>query len=372
MLAFRLVPALLWLFVVLRFLAPLPWDAEVMVPVSLVLFLGSQHHFLSRRLFGFSTEAPRAFGITANVLFGTLLLLATFQTALDLLVLLSFLMKGSYLAPPLVARYTVGAAALALSIYGVNQATRVPPVKEVEITLADLPAEFDGYRLVQLTDLHLSRLFGAHWAKAVVERTNVQNADLIVITGDLVDGTLDARKNDVEALRALRAKDGVLVIPGNHEYYFGYEGWMSKYQELGMTRLANSHVQLKRASSSLVLAGITDSASRRFGLVRPNLRQALEGAPSEAPVILLAHQPKGAFVAAEAGVALQLSGHTHGGMVVGLDRLIARFNKGFVSGLYQVGGMQLYVNNGTALWNGFALRIGVPSELTVITLRQRR
>ena len=370
MLFFRLIPALLWLFVVLRFLAPLPLGAEVMVAVSVVLFLGSQHHVLSRRLFGFSTEAPRVFGMIANVLFGTLLLLATFQTALDLLVLLSCLVKGSYLAPPLVARYVLGAAALALSIYGVSQATRVPPVKEMEIALAGLPPEFDGYRIAQLTDLHLSGLFGAGWAKAVVDKTNLQDVDLIVITGDLMDGTLEARKNDVEPLRALRAKDGVFVIPGNHEYYFGYEGWMRKYQELGMRRLANSHVQLKRASSSLVLAGITDSASTRFGLPRPNLGEALEGAPSEAPVILLAHQPKGASTAAEAGVALQLSGHTHGGMVVGLDRLIARFNRGFVSGLYKVGKMQLYVNNGTALWNGFALRIGVPSELTVITLRQ--
>ena len=88
-------------------------------------------------------------------------------------------------------------------------------------------------------------------------------------------------------------------------------------------------------------------------------------------MILLDHQPKSALRNAQAGVALQLSGHTHGGMVVGLDRLVAKFNSGFVSGFYNVEGMQLYVNNGTALWNGFPFRIGVPSELTVITLRTK-
>jgi predicted MPP superfamily phosphohydrolase len=370
---FHLLSLLLWLFVVLRFLIPLSWNPAATLFFALVMLVGSQHHYLSRRLFGstFSPEMPRPLGIVANVLFGTLLLIATFQAALDILVLVSSLLTGSELAPPILARYLVGISALALSMLGVSQAVRVPPVKELEIGIPNLPAQFDGYRMIQLTDLHLSRLFSAPWAKEVVARANLQDVDLIVVTGDLMDGTLEARKDDVEPLGTLQAKDGVFVIPGNHEYYFGYEGWMSKYQQLGMTRLANSHVLLSRGSSTVVLAGITDSASGRFGLPKPDVRRALMGAPSGAPVILLAHQPKGAPEAAEAGVALQLSGHTHGGMVLGLDRLVARFNNGFVSGFYDVGGMQLYVNNGTALWNGFALRIGVPSELTVITLRGR-
>jgi predicted MPP superfamily phosphohydrolase len=103
----------------------------------------------------------------------------------------------------------------------------------------------------------------------------------------------------------------------------------------------------------------------------PDLAAALRDAPAEAPVILLDHQPRMAAETAKRGIALQLSGHTHGGMVLGLDRLVARANGGFVSGHYHVGGMQLYVNNGTALWPGFALRLGRPSELTVFTLRRR-
>lgn len=131
----------------------------------------------------------------------------------------------------------------------------------------------------------------------------------------------------------------------------------------------NQHTVIERGRDTLVLAGLTDLAARGGAFLQPNLDTALCGAP-EAPVILLEHQPGMARRSARAGVALQLSGHTHGGMVVGLDRLVARGNDGFVSGMYQVGDMQLYVNNGTGLWPGFALRIGRPSELTVFTLRQ--
>ena len=292
-----------------------------------------------------------------------------FQVGIELTALVVYLLKGHYFLPPLAVRYLLGISAVVLSVVGVTQAVRVPPVKEIEVELAGLPPEFEGYRLIQLTDLHLSKLFARRWAQEVVARANAQRPDLIVITGDLMDGTLEARRDDVEPLADLRADDGVLVIPGNHEYYYGYEGWMTKYQQLGMTRLCNSHVSITRGGSSLVVAGITDTASDRFSLPSPDLGRALSGAPQDAPVILLDHRPNTAPQAAQAGVALQLSGHTHGGMVKGLDRLVARFNNGFVSGFYQLGNMQLYVNNGTGMWNGFALRIGVPSELTVITLR---
>lgn len=371
MAVFHLVTTCLWLFLLLRFLVPLSLNPATTIVLALVLLLASQQHLLIRRFRGsaFSPELPRPLGMAANALFGTFLLLLTFQLAIELTAFVVYLFLGHYPLPPLPVRYLAGLAAVALSGLAVIQAVRVPPVKEIEVALDGLPEEFEGYRLIQLTDLHLSRLFSKRWAEQVVAKANAQQPDLIVITGDLMDGTLEARKNDVEPLGSLRAKDGVLVIPGNHEYYYGYEGWMARYQELGMTRLCNSHVSLIRGHSSLVLAGITDSASTRFGLPKPDLGGALTGAPSGAPIILLDHRPNGAPQAARAGVALQLSGHTHGGMVRGLDRLVARFNNGFVSGFYDVGGMQLYVSNGTAMWNGFALRLGVPSELTVITLR---
>jgi predicted MPP superfamily phosphohydrolase len=171
-------------------------------------------------------------------------------------------------------------------------------------------------------------------------------------------------------LRELRAEDGVYMIPGNHEYFFGYRAWIAHFAAMGMRVLENAHAVLDRDGGQLVLAGVTDLSAARTGHPSPDLAAAIKGAPQGAPVILLDHQPREAGRAAALGIALQLSGHTHGGMVVGLDRLAARANNDYVSGRYEVDGMLLYVNNGTALWPGFALRLGRPSELTRITLRR--
>jgi predicted MPP superfamily phosphohydrolase len=267
-------------------------------------------------------------------------------------------------------RYVMAAVAAALAAVGVHAALRVPPLKDIEICIRGLPSQFDGYTMLQLTDLHISRLFPTVWARAVVERANGLGANLIVVTGDLIDGTLAARRGDVEPLRDLRAEDGVYVIPGNHEYFFGYRSWMAYYAAMGMRLLENDHVILDRHGGQLVLAGVTDLSASHAGFPVPDLAAALKGAPKDAPIILLDHQPREARRSASFGVALQLSGHTHGGMVIGLDRLTARVNAGYVSGRYDVDGMALYVNNGTALWPGFALRLGRPSELTRITLRR--
>jgi predicted MPP superfamily phosphohydrolase len=215
-------------------------------------------------------------------------------------------------------------------------------------------------------------LFPATWARAVVDRANGSGVDLIVVTGDFIDGSVDMRREDVAPLRDLRAPDGVYAVPGNHEYFFDYGAWMRHLTSLGMRMLPNAHVLLKRGGGQIVLAGVTDLSAPAHKQAGPDLATALDSAPADTPIILLDHQPRAARLAALRGVALQLSGHTHGGMVVGLDRLVARGNAGFVSGRYTVGGMTLYVSNGTALWPGFALRLGRPSELTRITLHATR
>ena len=115
----------------------------------------------------------------------------------------------------------------------------------------------------------------------------------------------------------------------------------------------------------MVFAGVTDRSAPHHGQAGPDVAKALAGSPAGAPIILLDHQPGDARTAAAHGVALQLSGHTHGGMLWGLDRLVARGNNGFVSRRYDVGKMILYVSNGTGLWPGFALRLGIPSEITL-------
>ncbi|MND48244.1 putative metallophosphoesterase [compost metagenome] len=368
---FHLFKAILCFYVVARFIYPLPWPNWLKGFLAVILMVVFQHSLISLLVFGtmFSPEVPRLVMIMANWLSGFILLTAVCQLAIDIVASVTAALKRRRISIAPKLRYSVGIVTMSLAAFAVSQAIRVPPVKEVEIRIRNLPAEFDGYRMIQLTDLHISRLFQAPWVEETVAKANAQNADLIVITGDLIDGDLQARTRDVAPLAKLKATDGVYTIPGNHEYYFGHDGWMAKYQELGLKTISNGHVLLSRGDAKLTLAGVNDVNATRFGLEGPDVAKALAGAPPEAPVILLDHQPRNARVSAQAGADLQLSGHTHGGMILGMDRMVARFNNGFVSGRYDVGDMQLYVNNGTALWIGFALRLGVPSELTVITLR---
>ncbi len=368
---FHLIFGLPWLVVVTRFILPLPWLWSIKAAVSILLLVASQYLLFSRLSSGsvFSPEFPRPLIIAFNFLMGVTILLAFCQIALDVVSLLMLPFKGHFPAVPAGLRYTLGILAVGLSALGVIQAIRVPPLKDIEITIPGLPQAFEGYRMVQLTDLHISRLFPASWTEKVVARTNALDADLIVITGDLIDGSHDNRRDDVAPLAGLRARDGVLTVPGNHEYFFDYAGWMTAYTGLNMQVLINSHRVITRNGENLVIAGVTDLSAARTGAPPPDIGMAIRGAPEGAPVILLDHQPKGAARNASFGVKAQFSGHTHGGMVFGLDRLVARANNGLVSGFYQVDGMTLYVNNGTALWPGFALRLGRPSELTRVTLR---
>ncbi len=369
---FHLVFALPWLYVVTRTVMPLPWAIAVKIVVALVLLIASQFHYWSRLSSGsvFTPEFPRPVVILFNWVFGAIALLAVFQIILDLAGLAAAIGGISGPGVWIEARYVIGIAAFALAAFGVRQAIRVPRLRDVTVAIPNLPDAFEAYTLVQLTDLHISRLFPATWTRAVVDATNRLGVDLIVVTGDVIDGGVASRRPDVEPLRGLSAPDGVYLIPGNHEYLSGYDPWMEHLASLGMRVLANAHAIIARGADILVLAGVTDPSARGAGKPLPDLGKALAGRPPNAPIMLLDHEPGRARQAAERGVALQLSGHTHGGMIIGLDRLVARANGGFVSGRYAVGGMTLYVNNGTGIWPGFALRLGKASELTRITLRR--
>jgi predicted MPP superfamily phosphohydrolase len=246
---------------------------------------------------------------------------------------------------------------------------RVPGVRTTEVTLDRLPPELDGLTVVQITDLHATALLNAPRVAEIVAEANAHHPDIIVCTGDLVDGATDNRAADVAPLGNLRAACGVYACEGNHEYYSGHEAWMNAFERLGLPLLRNAHAVLTIRGKKLVLAGLNDFAASRFGLEGPDLDKALAGAPQDAPVILLAHQPRCARFNAERGVDLQLSGHTHGGQVIGFDRIVASRNEGFLRGLYGVGGMKLYVSSGAGLWTGFPVRIGVPSEITRLVLR---
>lgn len=369
------VGVVLALYVVWRLIWPLRMPVSVRGPLGLLVLSLALHHRIVARFAGTmaSPEIPKAALVVLASGFTALLLVAVFLLLLDALLLGARLLRLPNVADGLRRawlRPVAAVFALVLGVYGVQQGIAVPQVRQIDVAIHGLPAAFDGYRVLQLTDIHASRLLTGDWVTDVVAESNALKPDLVVITGDLVDGSVSARANDVRALGELQAPDGVIAITGNHEYYGQYAQWMQAFRGLGMQVLENSHTQVTHDGAVLTIAGVTDPVAARYGLPMPDLKAALAGADPQAPVILLDHRPGAAAANAAQGVKLQLSGHTHGGHIVGMDQLVKRANGGYVSGRYEVDGMTLYVSNGAGLWPGFAARLGVPSEITLITLRR--
>lgn len=254
------------------------------------------------------------------------------------------------------------------SAAGMYRSVAALEVIEVDVPVKNLPAELEGFRIVQLSDLHVSSVFTGERVRRIVERTNALEADLIALTGDFVDGTPERRGQDLRALSELRAKYGVFGIEGNHEHYVDYDGWMRFLPELGMTWLANDAVNIDVNGVDLAVIGLTDPMAQRYGREMPDIDKALKKVSPEARLrLVLSHQPKYAK-AYEDKADVMLSGHTHGGQVIALEPIVSKLNNGFVAGLYRVGNLQLYVNQGTDVWNGFLLRLGTVGEITVLRL----
>lgn len=372
--------AILCIYLIARLIWPLGNSLKARLAASFALLLISQYHNLFRLFSGTlaSPELPTSLIMLCGWLYVSFLLAATFCLLRDIGIFISFLLRkaGLLTGSPLKSKRILAAVCIlspVLSGIGLFGAVRIPDIVHLEIQLAGLPREFDGLRIVQLSDIHASSLLGQDWVAQVVDRTNALKPDLIVITGDMADGQIKDREADIAPLAELSAPLGVYAVNGNHEYYSDYAGWMDKFPKLNLEMLHNAHKVIARNGAELVLAGVTDPAAAAFGLPGPDIEQALLGAPAKAPIILLAHQPSDAAKNAAAGVSLQLSGHTHGGQIIGLQHTLIKWvNKGFISGLYQIGGMQLYISKGTGLWSGHPVRIGVPSEITEITLRSKQ
>jgi predicted MPP superfamily phosphohydrolase len=258
-----------------------------------------------------------------------------------------------------------------LSGVGIRTARSAPEVVEVEVPIDGLPEAFDGYHIVQISDIHVGDTIDKDFILPVVEKVTDLRPDLVAVTGDIVDGSVVQLRDDISPLAYLRAKDGVLCVTGNHEYYSGADEWCAHFEELGMQVLNNRHITIEREGKRLLIAGVTDLLEgKRHPGHASDPALALAGAPAHDTRILLAHQPRSAFEASKHGYALQLSGHTHGGqffpwnLVVGLVQPV-------VAGLEKVEGMWVYVNRGTCYW-GPPMRTGVPSEITSLRLRRRK
>jgi hypothetical protein len=257
---------------------------------------------------------------------------------------------------------------LFITLIGLIIARRQPGIVEIRIPVVDLPHALHGFSIAQISDVHVGPTIKRGFVEGVVRQVNDLKADMIAVTGDLVDGTVQQLSAHTAPLAGLTARHGAYFVTGNHEYYSGERAWTEEIGRLGLRVLKNEHVVLKHDGASLVLAGVTDLSAHHFDPAqRSDPAAALRGAPADAGArILLAHQPSSAPAAANAGFDVQISGHTHGGQFWPWNFFI-HFFQPFSSGLHRLKNLWIYVSRGTGYW-GPPNRFGVPSEITRIRL----
>ena len=258
--------------------------------------------------------------------------------------------------------------AVLATVVGYIDARRTPRVVDVEVPLAGLPAALQGFTIAQISDVHIGPTIKRDFLRGIVDIVNSLGVDLVAITGDLVDGSVEQLAMHVEPLARLRARHGAWFVTGNHEYYSGAAAWIAELRRLGVHVLLNEHVVLSHGDAQLLLAGVTDYGADRFDPAqRSDPQAALAGAPPHLrPRVLLAHQPRTAPAAADAGFDLQLSGHTHGGQFWPWN-LFVRLQQPFTAGLDRLGALWVYTSRGSGYW-GPPKRLGVPSEITRVRL----
>jgi hypothetical protein len=266
-------------------------------------------------------------------------------------VFLSRVVSGAAVA----AAGTAGAAA----VYGALGPVRI---ERVRVRLPRLPRSMNGTTIVQLTDMHIGPTIGRGFSEDIVRRVNALRPDLVAITGDMVDGSVDDLRRSVEPLADLKSRFGTYFVTGNHEYYSGAEEWIAYLPRMGMRVLENEHVPL----DGIDLAGINDYTARGNGSSREDLERALRGRDPSRELVLLSHQPRSARQASLQSVGLQLSGHTHGGQIWPW-RYMVYLQQPFVSGLGRYGSTWVYTSCGTGYW-GPPMRLGAPAEITLVTL----
>ncbi len=254
-----------------------------------------------------------------------------------------------------------------LSAYGIVQARRKPVIEEVTVPIDGLPVDLEGFRIAQISDLHIGPTIKGGFVQMIADQVQALNPDMIALTGDLVDGSVDHLSGDVAPLAGLQAPYGKFFITGNHEYYAGVEQWLEEVARIGFINLLNEHRVLNVGAARLTVAGVTDlHAHQVFPAHRTDPDKALAGAPADSIKLLLAHQPGSIFDARRLGVHLQLSGHTHGGQMRPFNYVVAAANP-YLRGLHDHDGTWIYVNRGAGYW-GPPFRIGVPSEITLLRL----
>jgi predicted MPP superfamily phosphohydrolase len=264
---------------------------------------------------------------------------------------------------------TLGVLTVGSTVLGIGQAHAEPTVKEVKVPIADLPPQFEGFRIAQVSDLHIGPTIGRRFAQTVVNRVNSLNADIVALTGDFADGHVKDLRNDIAPLSELKSAHGVYYVTGNHEYYWDAPGWIEEFERMGAKPLINSHEKINIGGAEIAVGGVSDYSTRHYGALHASSpKKAFAGVPDKMKKIMLAHQPNSYEDASGVGVDLQLSGHTHSGQYFPFSLLIPFFQK-YYKGLNRYENMWVYVNTGTGYW-GPPMRAGVPSEITLLTLHK--
>ena len=361
-----LLSAVLHLLVALRLVPALPLPGGIAVAAWLLVSAVLAPMGLMARRYA---RPPRSDQLAAAGLFA----MGLFSSVLVLAVARELVLAASHLwsAGPALARDSAEAVALgawAVTLIGLLNTRRTARVKQVDVPIANLPAGLQGFTIAQISDLHVGPTIRGRYIQRIVDRVNALDADAVAITGDIVDGPVSELGPHVAPLAGLRSRHGSFFVTGNHEYYAGAGPWLAEVRRLGIHVLMNEHVLIRRGGSTLVLAGVTDFMAHHFDPAhQSDPGAALAGAPADAGArVLLAHQPRSATAAEQAGFDLQLSGHTHGGQFLPWVFFV-RFQQPFTAGLHRLGRLWVYVSRGTGYW-GPPKRFGAPSEITRLRL----
>ena len=309
-------------------------------------------------------------GFLAMGFFSSVLLLTLLR---DLTLLAGYATSGWLIDAPTFSelrRWSAAAVpsmALMMTFIGFINARRRAGIRTVDVPIDGLPSALHGFSIAQITDIHVGATIKHAYVNRIVDAVNALQADIVAVTGDLVDGSVARLAGHTEPMRRLTARHGVFFVTGNHEYYSGAHAWIAELRRLGLSVLMNEHIVLVHQGESIVIAGVTDFNAHHFDPShRSDPARAIAGAPQQAVKVLLAHQPRSAFAAAKAGYHLQLSGHTHGGQFFPWN-VVVRLIEPFTSGMYRLGELSLYVSRGTGYW-GPPKRFGAPSEITHLRL----
>jgi predicted MPP superfamily phosphohydrolase len=371
---FRAISFLLYAYVVWRIAPALgsAWMSEAFAAVLIASFLTLPFAFQARRAQPVRTidKLLAWSGLIGMGLFSSLFVL-TFVRDLALLAAAVIVAVAPGSVPmatfALFSARAVPVIAAIVTWVGFINARRTAAVVRVDVPIVDLPPALDGFRIAQISDIHVGPTIKRPYVEAVVDAVNRLDADLVAVTGDLVDGSVRELAEHVAPLAGLRSRDGTFFVTGNHEYYSGAAAWVGELRRLGITVLMNEHVVLRRGDAAIVVAGVTDFSAGHFDRVEASdPKRALAGSPPAALRLLLAHQPRSAEAAEAAGFDLQLSGHTHGGQFLPWNFLV-RLQQPFTAGLKRWRKMWVYTSRGTGYW-GPPKRFGAPSEITLLRL----